>query len=269
MANNKVQLADGTTLIDLTSDTVTPQTMLAGITAHGANGEQITGVVNLANAGDAIPLADDDAGSVGTSTDYAREDHVHPFNVNDTVISTLADLVKKQQFFRTDADIPLGNTGVTLEAYARGIVIVSKNFNETRTGCLLAVGYSGKIYSAFIDAGSVVRAQITDIASITNSINSKLSGYGALDSQQFDTNNEWTPTKNGIAHIVIGWDTSGGDGYFYVRDTTSNINICLLSTTDANGLSLTGSFAAIAGHTYKNTDSNHVNSKYIQFVPFQ
>ena len=78
MANNKVQLADGTTLIDLTSDTVTPQTMIYGSTAHDRSGEQITGVVNLAYAGTVTPLADSGNGSVGTSTSYAREDHVHP-----------------------------------------------------------------------------------------------------------------------------------------------------------------------------------------------
>lgn len=43
MANNKVQLSDGTTLMDLTQDTVTPQTLLAGATAHNAAGEQIVG----------------------------------------------------------------------------------------------------------------------------------------------------------------------------------------------------------------------------------
>lgn len=47
MANNpyvnKVSLADGTTLIDLTSDTVTASSMLSGTTAHDASGAQITG----------------------------------------------------------------------------------------------------------------------------------------------------------------------------------------------------------------------------------
>ena len=81
MANNKVQLADGTTLIDLTSDTVTPQTMLAGVKAHAANGEQITGVVNLANAGTATPLGDVLNGAVGSSNNYAREDHQHPLSI--------------------------------------------------------------------------------------------------------------------------------------------------------------------------------------------
>ena len=78
MANNKVQLADGTTLIDLTEDTVTPETMILGTTAHAANGETITGVVELANAGTNTPLVDSGEGSVGTATAYAREDHVHP-----------------------------------------------------------------------------------------------------------------------------------------------------------------------------------------------
>lgn len=45
MANNKVQLSDGTTLMDLTQDTVTPQTLLSGATAHNAAGEQISGVI--------------------------------------------------------------------------------------------------------------------------------------------------------------------------------------------------------------------------------
>ena len=40
---NKVELADGTTLIDLTSDTVTAGIMLPGYTAHSASGASITG----------------------------------------------------------------------------------------------------------------------------------------------------------------------------------------------------------------------------------
>lgn len=43
MANNKVQLSDGTVLLDLTGDTVTPETLMAGVTAHDAAGEPIVG----------------------------------------------------------------------------------------------------------------------------------------------------------------------------------------------------------------------------------
>lgn len=44
MANNKVQLSDGTVLLDLTGDTVTPETLMSGATAHDAAGERIVGV---------------------------------------------------------------------------------------------------------------------------------------------------------------------------------------------------------------------------------
>ena len=40
---NKVSLADGTSLIDLTADTVTAETLLEGYTAHDASGAPITG----------------------------------------------------------------------------------------------------------------------------------------------------------------------------------------------------------------------------------
>lgn len=56
MAINKVEYS-GETLIDLTSDTVSQDTLIAGVTAHAANGEKITGTFNpsvyLEKAGDA------------------------------------------------------------------------------------------------------------------------------------------------------------------------------------------------------------------------
>lgn len=47
MAYNKV-VYDGTTLIDLTADTVATNNLLSGYTAHAANGTQITGAVSFA-----------------------------------------------------------------------------------------------------------------------------------------------------------------------------------------------------------------------------
>lgn len=46
MANSKVQLADGTVLMDLTGDTVSPETLVQGATAHDAAGNPITGTGN-------------------------------------------------------------------------------------------------------------------------------------------------------------------------------------------------------------------------------
>lgn len=43
--NNKIQLADGTVLIDLTNDTITAGDLLSGVTAHDASGAVITGTL--------------------------------------------------------------------------------------------------------------------------------------------------------------------------------------------------------------------------------
>lgn len=44
MAVNKVDI-NGETVIDLTSDTVSAATLAAGVTAHDASGEEITGTM--------------------------------------------------------------------------------------------------------------------------------------------------------------------------------------------------------------------------------
>lgn len=46
MANAKVVL-NGVTLIDLTYDTIIPDAMLAGYTAHDQTGEQINGTIGV------------------------------------------------------------------------------------------------------------------------------------------------------------------------------------------------------------------------------
>lgn len=43
MANSKIVLSTGEVLMDLTNDTVEPSKLLKGFTAHGADGEPITG----------------------------------------------------------------------------------------------------------------------------------------------------------------------------------------------------------------------------------
>lgn len=44
---NKI-IYGGQTLIDLTEDTVTPETLKQGVTAHDASGEIITGTLSIA-----------------------------------------------------------------------------------------------------------------------------------------------------------------------------------------------------------------------------
>lgn len=48
MTVNKVVYA-GTTLIDLTTDTVTPENLASGVTCHNKRGEKITGTATILN----------------------------------------------------------------------------------------------------------------------------------------------------------------------------------------------------------------------------
>ena len=50
MANNKIQLSNGDVLLDLTGDSVSPDTLLEGATAHNAAGEQIAGTLTIDNS---------------------------------------------------------------------------------------------------------------------------------------------------------------------------------------------------------------------------
>lgn len=91
MANNKV-IYDGTTLIDLTSDTVTPDTLLTGATAHDASGAQITGTAT--GGGDLSDITTNITGLLKGAggkvaqaeggTDYATPDDAKAFVVTFT-----------------------------------------------------------------------------------------------------------------------------------------------------------------------------------------
>ena len=71
---NKVALANGTVLIDLTSDTVTAGSVLAGVTAHDKSGAKITGTL-FANFQDSMELTDsitDSSGNAVTDSSSGR-----------------------------------------------------------------------------------------------------------------------------------------------------------------------------------------------------
>lgn len=76
MAVSKVIL-NGDTLMDVTQDSVTAPTLLSGETATGADGERLTGTATVPTPSTTTPAMDGTA-AAGTSTDYARADHVHP-----------------------------------------------------------------------------------------------------------------------------------------------------------------------------------------------
>jgi len=65
MADNKIVLSDGTTLIDLSNDTVTEQTLPQGVTAHDRAGNPITGTMKVQNYRSGTSEPDDSMGGDG------------------------------------------------------------------------------------------------------------------------------------------------------------------------------------------------------------
>lgn len=65
MANSKIQLSDGTVLIDLTGDTVAPDKLLDGVTAHDKSGAIIEGNVTFATVYTGSGAPDASLGSDG------------------------------------------------------------------------------------------------------------------------------------------------------------------------------------------------------------
>ncbi|MBQ1994956.1 MAG: hypothetical protein II237_02040 [Clostridia bacterium] len=78
MGVNKVDLANGETLIDLQNDTVTPETLAEGVTAHNAEGDPIVGTMTAEGGGSAV------------QSDYAQNDSTQP------------DYIKNRPFYRSD-----------------------------------------------------------------------------------------------------------------------------------------------------------------------
>ena len=81
MANNpyvnKVELADGTTLMDISSDTVTAGNMIQGTTAHDRSGAAIVGTY------DPTSIIDDTAGDGDTDKTWSADKLVDEFAAND------------------------------------------------------------------------------------------------------------------------------------------------------------------------------------------
>lgn len=61
MSVNKVQLANGETIIDISDSTVTPETLAEGVIAYNAAGERIVGTMKQ---GSQVTVTDDENGNV-------------------------------------------------------------------------------------------------------------------------------------------------------------------------------------------------------------
>lgn len=138
MGVSKVDFA-GNTLVDLTGDSVTPETLLEGATAHNAAGDQIAGAVAVAPASNTTPKAPGTA-SAGSESAYARGDHVHPKQTvtkSDVGLGNVDNVSINTRLNRT-TNVNAADTNYT--AYmARGIMLSPTEQTPTVNGCICLV----------------------------------------------------------------------------------------------------------------------------------
>jgi hypothetical protein len=105
MEVNKV-VYNGDTLLDLTSDTVTPQTLLSGATAHAANGQSISGTVDLNGKADKVANA-----TAGNFAGLDASGNLIDSNKSAADFATPTDLATKQDKITQSATLTLTVAG--------------------------------------------------------------------------------------------------------------------------------------------------------------
>lgn len=126
MNTNKVDFG-GKTLIDLTNDTVTPETLAEGVTAHDASGEIIEGEAELGFSG--TPTAGD------TPVIYA--DGAYQAAENTLADTGLSITIKKAGTYRIKWSVGGGNGSnytLTSQLYLNGIA-VGEEFSTATSLC--------------------------------------------------------------------------------------------------------------------------------------
>ena len=152
MAVNKVVYGD-TTLVDLTNDTVTSETLLEGYTAHKANGESVTGAVVTAAPSDVDPIVDGTA-SAGSATTYSRGDHVHPTDTSRASSTHMHGNITNDGKLSSDTTVASGDKIVITDSSASNAVARSSiTFGSSTTTFLNNAG--GWSTPTALDVGAI------------------------------------------------------------------------------------------------------------------
>lgn len=138
MANNKVQLSDGTVLLDLTGDTVTPETLLSGVTAHNAAGERIVGtVVGIKLTGIAITTPP-------TKTAYNAGETFDPAGMVVTATySNGAKLTSPSYTFSPAGALTAGDTAITITYTELGVTKTATQAISVKAIMIYGVSWDG------------------------------------------------------------------------------------------------------------------------------
>lgn len=208
MANNKVQLSDGTVLLDLTGDTVTPETLLSGVTAHNAAGERIVGtVVGIKLTGIAITTPP-------TKTAYNAGETFDPAGMVVTATySNGAKLTNPSYTFSPAGALSAGDTAVTITYTEGGVTktstqaITVKVVATASTSAAPGVDYIAGLSGLEASDVTAFAEAISNNSGITNETTAVYVGFGSVH-RKISIGDQITLPLNGTnyAFDVIGFN---------------------------------------------------------------
>lgn len=219
MAVNKVEV-NGETKLDLTQDTVTPENLLSGATAHNAAGEKIRGAVAVAEASKSTPKAPVKYGAVGTGTKYAREDHQHPLQP-----------VKEAEMQWGGGSI----SGDVTPIDAAMLPIIGFNKAELSKPAGVTIEYSNDAGATWVDYGAV---NAIKTALLSAGLSNAVQIGGGTASEKRTTNDQLRITVNArdcgfytsLKKILIECSTNGAIGAKVLVETAFGKDVTAFTT---------------------------------------
>lgn len=156
MAISKVTLASGDVLIDLTNDTVTPETLAEGVTAHDKSGALITGTMKSGGA------SEPDPSELYQRVEYieSAEEGTYPYIITDFYADNSCGLEIIASFPNMQDRIPMGSR---------------ENSDATRFYCVYPLSTS-TLYYGFNSGSSIsCSTKVNTVYRLqTNFLNSRL-----------------------------------------------------------------------------------------------
>lgn len=214
MANSKVQLADGSVLIDLTSDTVTAAALRSGYTAHDAAGNPVNGALEV----DTVYSVTKTLTNVTSSNDGTK------------VIaggSFYANLTPTSGYFITNVTVTMGGVDVTDQVFKPGVGGKGITVNGVYSASNDALsGYDRVVVNVPSSAASLGTKNITENGTYSASSDS-LDGYSSV------TVNVQTGSS-----AILGTKTITANGtYSAMADSLDGYSSVTVSIPSASGVS--------------------------------